>query len=140
LNAYLDTSVLVAMLTVDSHTPRVRAWLPSAISRLTISDWGVTEFSSAVAIGVRTGRFMPADRVAAEAAMEAWLGHGQPVEAVRPEDIRAARRLIGATQLPLRASDALHLAIAQRLGAAVAVLDTQMRVAAADLGLSVETI
>jgi predicted nucleic acid-binding protein len=140
LNAYLDTSVLVSMLTVDDNTRAATAWLSSAPRRLSLSDWSVTEFSSALALGVRTGRLTQADRTAAEVALRSRLDVDRQVEAVVADDVRTARALILATGLPLRAGDALHLAIAQRLGDAVATFDARMREAAVDLGLRVEDL
>ena len=140
MNAYLDTSVLVSMLTVDDNTPAASVWLLSASARLSLSDWSLTEFSSAIALGVRTGRLTETDRAAAEASLGSWLTPDRRVEAVAPDDVRTARALILASRRPLRASDALHLAIARRLGDALATFDVRMSEAAVSLGLSVEDL
>ena len=51
----LDTSPLVAALTREASTRHVQAWLESHGSEeLLISDWVVTEFSSALSIKMRT--------------------------------------------------------------------------------------
>jgi predicted nucleic acid-binding protein len=140
LSIYLDASVLVSMFTIDEHTTRARGWLGAVDRALSLSDWTLTEFSSATAIGVRVGRFTEADRDEAEARLGAWLGSSEVVESVDPDDVRMARGLIRATRLPLRASDALHLAITHRLGDTLATFDVGMARAAADLGIAVEDL
>src|SRR5260370_26338680 len=128
------------MLTTDSHTPRASSWLPGASSRLVVSDWTLTEFSSALELGVRVGRLTTAGRDTAEAALQSWHDREPFSVAVEPNDIRAARHLVRATALPLRAGDALHLAIAKRLGCSVGTFDVGMRDAGADLGLPIEAL
>jgi uncharacterized protein len=140
LNAYLDASVLVSLFTIDDHTPRALAWLAGASDRLYVSDWTLTEFSSALAIGVRTARLTLGDRDAAESALQLWLNAQRTPESVRNDDVRTARALLRATPLPLRGADALHLAIAQRVGHALASFERRMCEAAADLGIAVEAI
>jgi uncharacterized protein len=140
LNAYLDTSVLVSMFTVDGHQPRLNAWLGSAGARLKFSDWTLTEFSSALAVGVRVGRLTKGEADSAEAALELWAQASGAALEIEPSDIRNARRLIRGTTQPLKAGDALHIAVALRDGCALATFDEGMRRAAADLGLKLEPL
>ena len=124
----------------DAHTKRVRLWLPTAVERLTFSDWTVTEFTSAVGAVQRAGRMTITERLAAEHAVDEWVAQGGAALPVLPEDIRQARFLIKATDQALKAPDALHLAIVQRTGDALASFDIGMRRAAADLGVALEPI
>ena len=50
---YVDTSVVVALLTVESKTPGVAAWFTALSETPVCADWLLTEFSSAVSIKVR---------------------------------------------------------------------------------------
>ena len=120
---YLDTSLMVAALTPESHTDRAQHWLETNISEtLTISEWVVTEFSSALAMKVRMHVLTLDERAQALslfAQMVAGLFH---VEEVKSTDFRIAAAFANDYESGLRASDALHLAIASERGATLVTL------------------
>jgi len=62
---YLDTCVLLALLTPEVHSPAASAFLEQAVETLAISPWTATELHSALALKVRTGALSAteADRV-----------------------------------------------------------------------------
>jgi uncharacterized protein with PIN domain len=62
---YLDTCVLLALLTPEVHSPAASAFLEQAPETLAISPWSATELHSALALKVRTGALSTteADRV-----------------------------------------------------------------------------
>lgn len=128
------------MLIDDAHSERVDAWLGRAEAPPVVSDWGLTEFSSALALRARTGRLAPEDRTAAEAALDAWMTRGATILNLVPRDFDLARNLIRLDRTVLKASDALHLAAALRLGQGFASLDKALARAAEDLGLAVEPL
>jgi predicted nucleic acid-binding protein len=139
LVVYLDTSVVAPLFVVDTHTPIVLAWLRriAESQQVTLSDWTVSEFSGAIAAANRAGRVPAAMRAASERGLDRWVEQQGGALPVLSDDVRKARRLIGETTEPLRAPEALHIAIAERQGASLATLDIGMRRAAADLGLAV---
>jgi hypothetical protein len=71
---YLDTSLLVAVLTNGAETERMQHWLgQQPVDDLALSDWVATEFSSALSIKLRTGQIGAAHRADALAT-----SHGSP--------------------------------------------------------------
>lgn len=63
MTLYLDASLLVAALTNEPETERMQAWLADQErGEFAISDWVVTEFSSALSIKLRAKRINAAHR------------------------------------------------------------------------------
>ena len=128
------------MFVADAHSPSVVGWLSAEPRAVTLSDWTVAEFISVLGVATRGGRIRTAAKHAAEQALDTWIGQHGSALAVLSEDVRRARVLMNQTGLPLRASDALHLAVARRTGHVLATFDAGMRRAAEDLGLPVEDL
>ncbi len=121
---YVDTSVLVSALTNETNTSRSQTWLAEqAASELTISDWTVTEFASALSIKLRTGALSELHRAAALSAFTRLSSESFEVLPVARAEFRSAARLADQSQLNLRAGDALHLAICANHGATLCTLD-----------------
>ena len=108
---YVDTSVVVALLTREERSAQALEWLEQCREPLISSDWLITETHSALGIKQRHHGLSPQARQAAELLQNPDLG--------------------------LRAGDALHLAVALHSRCSrLASFDGRMLQAATAQGLS----
>jgi predicted nucleic acid-binding protein len=133
---YVDTSVMVALLTMEPKTLQVAAWYAGLNEIPTASDWILPEFSSALSIKVRTGQLSEQNAKNARKEFDLLVNGGVRLVAVSREACRKADDLVRAHQDGLRAGDSLHLAIALESGAShMATLDGNLATNARRQGL-----
>ncbi len=111
----MDTSALVALVTVEARTAALKQWLRVHDQVLLVSaDWCVPEVASALAIKVRSRQ------LDSDLADEAWNQFGAACDGllqltpVAATDFSMAAQMCRLAQSGLRAGDALHLAVALR--------------------------
>jgi uncharacterized protein len=133
---YLDTSLLVAALTNEAETDRIQRWLGrQAEDDLAISDWVVTEFSSALSVKLRAGHIDPRHRADALAMFARLTTDNFLVVPVSRLQFGTAARFADQHRLSLRAGDALHLAVCADHGATLCTLDRRLSDAGPALGI-----
>ena len=137
---YIDTCVLLAVLTPEVHSATATAFLTEASAPLAISSWSVTELLSALGLKVRTKALSQAQAMAVLQGFERSLVPSLLVLEPEPQDFLNANACLRGWTTTLRAPDALHLAIASGRGAILCSLDAPFVAAAQRLGLGAEPL
>jgi hypothetical protein len=138
---YLDTSLIVSALTNEVATRSVQYWLEqNASSPFLISDWTITETSSALSVKVRMGHLDQDRRAAILAAFNKLVVETFLVMPVEPAQFHLAAQYATRHELSLRAGDALHLAVAARRSAVLCTLDTRLAAAGPAVGVQTQLI
>jgi uncharacterized protein len=132
---YLDTSAIVPLFLPEARSRDAEALCVR--DAILVSDLAAAEFSSALGLALRSGRIANDAALEVFVLFDAWApAHAVMVETLG-EDFTLATTFIRRFDLSLRTPDALHIAIASRLGATLATFDAQLADAARGLGLAV---
>jgi len=137
VSIYLDASVLVAFFTLDSLSTRADRLMRSIESVVVVSNFAAAEFTSALGRRVRNKEI---PNLLAQEILETfdeWLERGPERTELLATDIATAEIFLRRFGLSLRAPDAMHLAMTQRLGTTLATFDAGMTAAARTLRIPV---
>lgn len=135
MSLYLDTSVLVSLFAEDTHTPRAEALVREVSVEKIVSDLARLEFAAVIMRGWRSGRLSEAERDTVHSSFDAWPD--ATLICATPEDFATSLIFVRRAETVLRAPDALHLAITQRMSATLATFDVSMARAAALIGIPI---
>ncbi len=136
---YLDTSVAVALFVPEPSTLKVSTWFEECTSSVVSSDWLLTEFASALAIKTRRRELSPRHAQAAWDEFASLTQSGVRLLPLDRDSFSQAAELVRDARSPLRAGDALHLAVALQAGVrTIVTADSRLATGAAAHGLSVE--
>ncbi len=124
---YVDTSVIVALLTVEPNTQDVMTWYAGLQETPYCADWLLTEFSSAISIKVRTRQLVESQARLVRKQFNLLATGGLRLVPVSRAAFKHAADLVKPHRYGLRAGDSLHLAVALELGAThMATFDSTM--------------
>ncbi len=131
----------MAALANEAATRRVQAWLGrQPPETLLISDWVVTELTSALSIKVRSGELDAADRARLAGVFTRLRTESLTVLPINRDHFATAARFVEQFSLGLRAADAMHLAVAADHGARLCTLDRRLADAATTFAVDAELV
>ncbi len=132
---YLDTSVLVALYLPEPMSARVQG-LCSRIQAIFVSGLSEVEFHSAVSRRVRVNEISKDDALKVLSLFKVHIDGGfYRMIVLEQRDYALARDWLATFSTPLRALDALHLAVAFSNGLAVVTADKVLAESARHFGV-----
>lgn len=132
---YLDASAAAPLFVAEARSAEAEAAIRHQI--VALSALAVAEVSSAMSRRVRERSLSKTAAESILSAFDAWSAAGVTRIEVTPADFIAATAFVRRFDLGLRTPDALHLAIARRLGATMLSFDLKLVAAARALGVPV---
>ena len=130
----VDTSIVIAAVTLESMTERAQSWLEDTPDLFT-ARWTLVEGMSALSAKVRRGDIRLAQRRAAAVALRALLDQHIAMTDSTSHQLTMAAAWCEQVELKLRGPDALHLAMAADRKMVLWTLDSTMAKAGQALGL-----
>ena len=133
----MDASILVPLFLNDPFSRRAEEFLSLRKPVAVVSDFAAAEFSSVLSRRVRTKENSEAEVRSAFQDFDQWIASTAQCIECEPADVRRADQFLRRLNLTLRAPDAIHIAIAQRIGAELVTFDVRMIASARALDVSV---
>ena len=135
MSVYLDVNVIVPLFILDLLNDRAERILRRLDDDLIVSDFSAAEFSSVIALRVRTRDLRAEEARTAFSNFDRWCAlYTRRVE-ISTIDVSAASSLMRRLDLSLRTPDALHIAIVNRTSCKLLTFDRAMSRAARTLGV-----
>ena len=135
---YADTCLLVSVFISDSGTDAALAWLEGTSGQpILASHWSLTEFASAAASLARQKTISARLHNEAQSRFRRFAAERLTLEPLLPIDFDRASHLVEHYASGLRADDAVHLALCQRLNATLCTADKVMVSAAKTVGIAI---
>jgi hypothetical protein len=134
---YLDTSVLMSIVTLDANSEAASRWYENLQASVIISDLANLEVCAVVSRELGAKRFT---RAVADKALADFDSLRAASERLTPgaQDFALADQLVRDDATKLSAPDALHLAAAKNAGATLATFDARLAEAARAKGVEME--
>lgn len=132
----LDANVILSVHLDEAFGERVLQYVENSPGPLLASDFILAECASAVARTVRVSRITRDQALVILQDCDRWVSIALTIAPVTSEDIRAATASLRRLDLNLRTPDAVNIATAARLGAALVTFDRRMAIAARALGVT----
>lgn len=130
MNVYLDTSIVVSLIVEDDHTGKVDSWYRETTPSPVISSFVKLEFAATIS------RYLRIDRLSHPAAarfldfFDRWAAEEAHCIDVAADDMRRADLMVRNFATKLAGPDAIHLAIAGRMGLPMVTFDHRLAAAA----------
>ena len=134
---YLDANVLVALHVDEAGSAQAERLAYGLGMRIVTSDFALAETSAAIWRKVRADHLSVDEAQAAFNAIDRWLARDVETIQVGPVDMRRANTLVRDLHLNLRAPDAIHVAVSERLSLTLATFDVGLANAARVVGIKV---
>ncbi len=133
---YFDASYLIPLVKRETLSEKVAAFTETiAAGKFVTSFWTIVECRSALAREVRMERIAVAEFKSFAHHLDSIIAGSFQVVLPVEGDFRLAATMIEPPESGLRAGDAMHLAIARRLGARILTLDRRMAAVASQQGI-----